>query len=51
MCVRQFFFLDSDPAENVEAEGGEQSGAMAMLIRAMEREEREAGTLLMEQVR
>lgn len=49
--MTQFFFLDNDVEENVEEGGGEKGGGMAMLMRAMEREEREAGTLLMEQVR
>lgn len=42
----QFFLLEYDPEEE---EGGQSGGGMAMLVRAMEREEREEGASLMEQ--
>ncbi len=45
----QFFFVEYDPEEVVQG-GGQGGGGMAMLMRAMEREEHEAGTSLMEQV-
>eukprot|EP00904_Undaria_pinnatifida_P011051 jgi/Undpi1/7076/HiC_scaffold_22.g09550.m1 len=53
-ALQKFFFLDSGPEETTEGQSGEGrngevSKGMAMLMRAMEREEHEAGTSLMEQ--
>lgn len=47
----QFFFFDNDPEEDAREGRGGESGGMAMLMRAMEREEYDEGILLMEQVR
>lgn len=49
--LRQFFFLNNEPDEKAEGGEGEQSGGMAMLMRAMEREEHDVGELLIEQAR
>ncbi|CAM9541979.1 unnamed protein product, partial [Ectocarpus sp. 13 AM-2016] len=49
-ALRKFFFLGHNPEEEVSDAGGETSGGgMAMLMRAMEREEHEEGTSVMEQ--
>ena len=47
----QFFFLDSGSEETAEGSSGEVTRGMAMLMRAMEREEHGTGTSLMEQAR
>ncbi|CAM9133998.1 unnamed protein product [Ectocarpus fasciculatus] len=50
-ALRKFFFLEHNPEEEVSelAGGGTSGGGMAMLMRAMEREEHEEGTSVMEQ--
>ncbi|CAM9614196.1 unnamed protein product [Ectocarpus sp. 6 AP-2014] len=49
-ALRKFFFLEHNPEEEVsDAGGGTSGGGMAMLMRAMEREEHEEGTSVMEQ--
>eukprot|EP00903_Cladosiphon_okamuranus_P016069 g14834.t1 len=51
-ALQKFFFVEYDPEEAVQGGAGGQSGGgggMAMLTRAMERQECEAGTSLVEQ--